>query len=138
MYRVRTEDEIPSSRLCLSCLIEKSLDDFGNHGKGLYGKQSTCKDCYNANMRAISKVYYIKVAEIKIERGCVDCGYNKHPEALDFDHKPEYSKNFNISKAVHKNWELVLEEMTKCDVVCANCHRIRTFHRRNKNENIYR
>ena len=66
-----------------------------------------------------------KVSAIKLASGCVDCGYNEHPEALEFDHLPGMEKLFNISKNI-RPWPQVLAEIAKCEVVCANCHRVRT------------
>lgn len=69
------------------------------------------------------------VRDIKLARGCTDCGYRAHYAALQFDHLKD--KAFTISaKHLNRPWEVVLEEIAKCDVVCANCHSIRTFNRR--------
>jgi hypothetical protein len=64
--------------------------------------------------------------KIKLERGCADCGYNADPIALDFDHLA--NKLFSIARAKAKGLSdaRILEEIKKCDVVCSNCHRIRT------------
>lgn len=72
------------------------------------------------------------VSEIKLNRGCFDCGYKEHPEALDFDHLRD--KKSMITTAVRSGWSIVriMEEIEKCEVVCANCHRIRTANRRVK------
>lgn len=64
---------------------------------------------------------------IKRERGCMDCGYNKHACALDFDHRPGEIKLFNVAALMSGVWARVEAEIAKCDVVCANCHRVRTF-----------
>jgi hypothetical protein len=70
------------------------------------------------------------LAEIKQERGCIDCGYNTHAVALDFDHRPGTEKLFNISRqGLFLTWEKVLAEIAKCDVRCANCHRVKTHER---------
>jgi hypothetical protein len=61
-------------------------------------------------------------------RGCTDCGYRTHPEALDFDHVD--GKRFTISRAVAHSWDDLLAEIDKCEVVCSNCHRVRTAQRR--------
>lgn len=72
------------------------------------------------------------IAEVKSEVGCIDCGYNEAPEALDFDHLPEFEKRFGIAQGcTNYSIETVQEEMDKCEVVCANCHRIRTKERAN-------
>lgn len=57
----------------------------------------------------------------------MDCGYREHPAALDFDHRDPTAKRMSsIAKHLTRRWEVVLAEIAKCDVVCANCHRIRT------------
>lgn len=76
-----------------------------------------------------------KAAKIKLERGCSDCGYNIDSYALEFDHRensgiPYSGKSRTVASMMYLNWNLVLAEIAKCDVVCANCHAIRTFKRR--------
>ncbi len=58
---------------------------------------------------------------------CVDCG-NSDPRVLDFDHVRGVKKH-NISdlKSLHFRWKTIQEEIEKCDVRCANCHRIKTY-----------
>lgn len=69
-----------------------------------------------------------------MEKGCMDCGYNAHPAALEFDHVSG-TKLFNIGEQVGKrSREKLWEEIAKCDVVCANCHNIRTAIRRQRVE----
>lgn len=66
----------------------------------------------------------------KMQRGCTDCGYRKHSDALQFDHLS--GKKFNLSSAgwAPYTMERIKEEISKCEVVCANCHAIRTANRR--------
>jgi hypothetical protein len=61
--------------------------------------------------------------DIKMKSGCVICGYKEHWAALDFHHRDPTTKSFNISenKTIGKN--ILMEEVSKCDVVCVNCHR---------------
>jgi L-lysine 2,3-aminomutase len=67
----------------------------------------------------------------KLIIGCQDCGYGEHAEALDFDHRPNEDKLFTISGHKHRySWAAIIAEVEKCDVVCANCHRVRTANRR--------
>lgn len=70
-----------------------------------------------------------RVNAIKLERGCADCGYRGHPVALDFDHVDPATKEATVSQLVKAAaaWARVEAEMAKCEVVCANCHRIRTW-----------
>jgi hypothetical protein len=69
-----------------------------------------------------------KLAQIKESSGCVDCGINNHI-ILDFDHL--HDKKYNISRMIHDgfSWAAIKKEIAKCEVVCANCHRIRTHNR---------
>ena len=70
-----------------------------------------------------------KLRAYKLEKGCIDCGYKAHSAALDFDHLPGSNKEFGIGKAVAWSDKRVWAEVAKCEVVCANCHRIRTNER---------
>ncbi len=55
---------------------------------------------------------------------CEICGYNKCPEALDFHHKDIKEKEFSIGHALNIcGKEKIIEEINKCRVLCANCHR---------------
>jgi hypothetical protein len=62
---------------------------------------------------------------------CKDCGIKYPPYVMDFDHLPEFTKVANIPKLVNKraNHRSLLAEISKCEVVCSNCHRIRTMTR---------
>jgi L-lysine 2,3-aminomutase len=68
------------------------------------------------------------LSELKESRGCYDCG-EKNPIVLDFDHLKD--KKYNVSRMVHDgfSWKAILKEIEKCEVVCANCHRVRTHNR---------
>lgn len=65
---------------------------------------------------------------IKEEKGCIDCGIRDW-RVLDFDHRGDSPKCFNISDSI-LNIKKILLEIEKCDVRCANCHRIKTYERR--------
>ena len=67
---------------------------------------------------------------VKITAGCADCGIRSdHPEIYDFDHTAG-EKAANIASLVTKGtWDDFVAEIAKCEVVCSNCHRIRTRER---------
>jgi hypothetical protein len=68
---------------------------------------------------------------VKRQRGCADCGFDAHPDALQLDHVPGWGdKKFNFSKVAHRGRDAVDAELAKCEVRCANCHMIRTAERR--------
>lgn len=77
------------------------------------------------------------ISEIKLYLGCKDCGYRDHPDALEFDHLPGTVKLFNIGDLKLHSLKKLHDEMAKCEVICANCHRVRTSSRRNA-ENLCR
>ncbi len=66
---------------------------------------------------------------VKMERGCAVCGYNAHAAALDFNHV-RGEKLFNISQDPKVALHRLRAEMAKCDVLCANCHRVHTYEHR--------
>ena len=67
---------------------------------------------------------------------CIDCKQTYPPYVMEFDHVPERGKKlFNITSLKHTSTmsaPKLLAELAKCDVVCANCHKIRTHQRRQK------
>lgn len=68
---------------------------------------------------------------IKLGRGCDDCGWSQWARGLDWDHVRDF-KVASISNLIAngRTWHEIEDEMAKCDLVCANCHRIRTAVRR--------
>jgi formate-dependent nitrite reductase cytochrome c552 subunit len=65
------------------------------------------------------------------DRPCTDCGGRFEPCAMDFDHRDPRSKRSAVTRLIGRaGIETILEEAAKCDIVCANCHRLRTFLRR--------
>jgi len=72
---------------------------------------------------------YDLVQQLK-DKPCMDCG-NKFPScAMQFDHRPGVSKSFDISQRGTRSTKAILEEIAKCDLVCACCHAVRTENRR--------
>lgn len=67
----------------------------------------------------------------KTQRGCADCGYNKNGVALQFDHMDGFEKKNTVSNLIRSDygWDAIMAEIEKCEVVCANCHAIRTKER---------
>lgn len=63
------------------------------------------------------------------DQPCMDCGLKYPSYIMDFDHRE--NKSFNISMRVKTglSFNRILEEIAKCDLVCSNCHRERTYQR---------
>lgn len=66
------------------------------------------------------------VRETKEGKPCADCGGFFPSECLDYDHLPEFEKSFTLAKPGSRGKKLIDSEIKKCELVCANCHRIRT------------
>jgi len=90
-------------------------------------KTSGCWRDEGPKARAL-KLWY---ADIK-SNPCRDCGRTFPVVCMDFDHRDGSVKLYNVGSMVahHYNRGLIEEEIAKCDLVCANCHRIRTAERR--------
>jgi hypothetical protein len=58
---------------------------------------------------------------------CIDCG-ERNPIVLEFDHKATHKKEYTIANMTGSSYSLekIKAEVSKCDVRCANCHRIKT------------
>ena len=55
---------------------------------------------------------------------CSLCGYDRCQEALDFHHKDPSKKSFGLSaRGLTRSWDKIKEEIDKCILICANCHR---------------
>ena len=78
-----------------------------------------------------NKYRYRVLQRYKQLKGCSSCGYNTHGVALQFDHLPGQTKSFTISSSMSRDFNLILAEIDKCQVLCANCHAV-TTHLRNQ------
>jgi len=56
---------------------------------------------------------------------CMDCGISYPSYVMDFDHRDPKTKKINVGRA--RSLKAAKEEIAKCDLVCANCHRERTW-----------
>lgn len=75
-----------------------------------------------------SELIKAALKQVKEENACEDCHQFFHFSAMDFDHLS--GKEFGIAIAP-KNVGTIMIELQKCELVCSNCHRIRT-HKRGK------
>ena len=102
------------------------------YNKGWYKKN---KDKHIQAVGRNNKRYFMEkydwVNELK-KNPCTDCRSRFHPCAMDFDHLDPKAKTACISVLLRNraSRKLILAEIAKCELVCANCHRLRTFNRR--------
>ncbi len=107
------------TKVCCSCHQEKPLSEFRS-------RRSRCKVCDKEERRRINTF----ISELK-SKPCTDCGQMYHPFVMDFDHIDGYVKKIDVSKLSKQRVSMaaVKKEIGKCQLVCANCHRIRTLKR---------
>jgi len=93
-----------------------------------YNKQYYLK--HKAAIRAKNTAYRQGIVdwmtEYKSTLKCVECGFD-NPVALQFHHRDPSQKVIEIGEARNQGWSIkrILEEIEKCDVLCANCHWIK-------------
>jgi len=124
---------------CRKCGEENPLESFHRCAKG-DGRQAWCKACrksYDAVYFQANKHRRRKdpdknagfrrwYADLK-SRPCADCEGTFPPAVMHWDHLPGTAKTGDVGRlAARTNRRLVLEEIAKCELVCANCHAVRT------------
>ena len=134
---------------CSRCGISKALTEFHKNKYAKDGLHSLCKNCRRQyqitnqeKLKKYQKQYRVNNLEKEKEhsknrydagarfvesfkRHCAICGFNDKP-ALVFHHKDPAEKKFDISSKKKTALETLQKEITKCVVLCANCHQ--TFH----------
>lgn len=55
---------------------------------------------------------------------CTECGGEFHPAVFEFHHRDPVTKDRDPSKMLQLSWKRLTDELDKCDLVCANCHRL--------------
>ena len=131
---------------CRKCGSDKPTSDFYQRYDGTGKPHSNCKKCQNkyyASYYKTNKKRYDRISlkskvekmraviALKRDKPCADCGLSFHPVAMDFDHVGS-NKVFSVSRMVQRRISIkrILAETAKCELVCSNCHRIRTHNRR--------
>ena len=118
-------------KICTGCELPKDSEkDFSWKIESENIREAECRACRSVRqkIRNVQLRYdaNVKIYKYLLEHPCVDCG-NDNPIVLDFDHI-KGRKNGSISKMASKGyvWKTIEEEMNKCEVRCANCHRVKT------------
>lgn len=140
-------------RTCSKCKLDLDESQFNKIGKNKDGsqkKQSYCKSCKkkvwdiyyqnkdnkdhhlqrNRNQTRQKKIGLRDFLDSLKQDPCLDCGIKYPPYVMDFDHTKD-DKYENVSHMVSnkRSREDILNEVKKCDLVCSNCHRARTYKR---------
>lgn len=103
---------------CKSCIIAARMVIYYNN----WEKERAYRDNYKNARRESNRKWILEYLSC---HPCVDCG-DTRISVLEFDHV-RGEKKFSISEKIsHSSLSRIQEEVQKCDVRCANCHRIRT------------
>lgn len=127
--------------ICRNCSQEKNEDQFSIVRKKRSNLCYECKRTYDnkyyannkekiAPFKVIRNSERTKILKWKIlnflrENGCLNCSEND-PIVLDFDHLRD--KEYNVSDMVRLgySWNKISKEISKCQILCSNCHRKKT------------
>lgn len=140
---------------CPQCKIAYPLMNFYNNKASHDGLSAYCKSCAKEKAyawRKVNKAYKVKyrldynrlrvarlqaLVNVHKSKPCADCGASFPPVCMDFDHMPGFEKCGNVSSMIHnfRPIEEIEAEISKCELVCANCHRVRTILRLHDNPN---
>jgi hypothetical protein len=140
-------------KVCVTCHVWIPLDGYNRRARSPDGRQARCRDCrrawYTANTAA-HKVntarrtrtgrdrYAKRLFAYLAEHPCVDCG-EPDVRLLEFDHLDGSTKLGDVATLVGQlaAWSRIEAEIAKCDVCCANCHRLRTAARGDQRRHRY-
>lgn len=136
------------TKICPKCHVKKPIDEYYKRKTGLKaGKYyEKCKECMKRRGIEYYKTnrtrqlflslqrkhkYVLEKRKFLIEyknKPCQDCGKTYPYYAMDLDHRNPKEKVKEVASMVSSNLSMdaILKEIKKCDIVCANCHRIRT------------
>lgn len=141
--------------ICTSCKKSKPETDFFIRNVAKDIRHSQCKICYTEKRKLTYKKHYhkygdmyrqraikrklvvksdlrLKMLEFLDGKNCVICGMGDI-RVLEFDHINPSNKSFSIARGLSNlyKWDNIIEEIKKCRILCANCHKIVTAEQQN-------
>lgn len=133
IVRWETQEFKVGDRRCTKCGYEGGIDEYVKDARYNFGRKNLCRRCWAEGTRGRMLKMRNKKRKALLaykDRPCADCGGMFPHYVMDLDHV-RGEKRFALSAAIGKNrpMEEFLEELKKCDVVCANCHRVRSHAR---------
>lgn len=136
-------------RQCKKCLETKPLSDFVKSKACTYGRAHTCKLCnwkirapeykktrkeranYENKKNREKKSYMVN----KMGGVCADCNKSYPDCVYDFHHLNPSEKDFKLSAVRSMDFDLIDRELSKCIMLCSNCHRVRHWLPREEEQN---
>ena len=104
--------------ICLVCQREYTNEWYSRNGQSQVAKAKI------RNRRATAELKE-RVREYLLDHPCTDCG-ERDPDVLEFDHLRDKRADISTLVQYGVSWKTVQDEIAKCEVRCANCHRRRT------------
>lgn len=132
------------TKRCPKCELELPLDNFRIKRSRSNGRQPYCLVCdkkhqrehyqenkaaYKARAKEAREKAVAFVRTAKEGKPCSDCKNTYHPYVMDFDHLHDKLKSIAFMAHQGVSIATLTKEMAKCELVCANCHRMRTLTR---------
>ncbi len=121
-------------KICRYCKEPYPESYFGvaltTHDKVYY--RHKCKFCYQDTKNLLRRKYGKWLIDYKTRNGCKICRVSD-PRVLEFHHRDKSKKDFSVSFGYYNRYGLdkMKREIGKCDILCANCHRILHFKENN-------
>lgn len=113
--RAKAKDGLSS--WCTSC--------FSEHARNKYAESSHERNRKKKNQKNVVNKSRDLIYNYLLEHPCIVCG-ESDPIVLEFDHRDPSEKESNVSELLKFSANKVKQEIEKCDVMCANCHRRKT------------
>ncbi len=112
-----------TTKTCITCLLEKPLEDFYKRASDRTDHNSICKSCNKLSVTAIRQNF--KKLCVEYKGGCCSvCSYSKYLGALEFHHLDPAEKDFQISHRTSFKFDTAIKaELDKCILLCSNCHK---------------
>lgn len=124
-------------KVCTNCKVNKPLSEFPKtvrHKDGFHSRCKICNSVLNKTYYSNNKKAYVKRSKIQTERKviwwneykrtlkCSNCNESRF-WCLDFHHVDSTTKDESIGNMIYtKSREKIMKEVSKCIVLCKNCH----------------
>ena len=112
----------PTFRKCKKCGEEKLLTSFTKNKQSKCGREHQCQSCRTNEINERRRTNKLKAIDYLGGKCCVCNGVFK-PAVFDFHHIDSSKKESNPGNLMGRKWERLREELDKCVLLCANCHR---------------
>jgi predicted HNH restriction endonuclease len=110
-------------RVCKKCGEEKPLESFKEHKQCKHGREYTCTACTTNRLSDRRRAKKRRAIEY-LGGACNHCGGVFHPAVYDFHHIDPTEKEADPGSLMGRKWERIKQELDKCLLLCANCHRM--------------